>query len=95
MHTSRLLHVHGKHAATMVCQIALNDCAKSGGTLTYPPCMAVKMVATPIALHCDQKETCFPGPFKFFGMHISKQIADGVTLFAFALHWIPWNDCIL
>ena len=33
---------------------------ESGGTITCPPCMTVKMVATARVLHDGEKETCFP-----------------------------------
>ena len=49
---------HDKHAATKIC----TDRAKSGGTITRPPCMTIKMAAMSIALHIVVKET--PGsPF--------------------------------
>ena len=34
-----------------------NDHAKSGGSITRPPRITAKMVATPIALHNDQRDS--------------------------------------
>ena len=49
-----------KHPATKFDQM------NSGGTITRPPGMIIKMAATPTVLHNGQRETQFP-PFKFLG----------------------------